>query len=276
MNDQRARELFLDHHRGSLPAADAAALRAHLDAHPELQAEFAELARTLDALDAMPTPKPSLRLRKNFYAMLEEEKHSDAPSPAATAHAAPVHRPGFWRWAFSSLVACALLVLGFLAGKQAPDSSTKQEIALLREQVNQQNAQLNAQLNKMTTVVTWSVLQQQNPANERFQEVLAAAKTAPTEKTVENLISALMLDPNINVRLRAIEALYPLAEREVVRAGVLAALPREQNALVQLEMIDFVAAMQDRNALPVLEKLSADESIERAVRDAARLAIAQL
>jgi hypothetical protein len=93
---------------------------------------------------------------------------------------------------------------------------------------------------------------------------------------LEDLIFALALDPNANVRLRAIEALYSHAEREVVRAGVLAALPREQNPLVQLELIDFVATAQDYNATPVLEKISADESADRTVRDAAKLALARL
>jgi hypothetical protein len=76
--------------------------------------------------------------------------------------------------------------------------------------------------------------------------------------------------------LRAIEALYPHAERATVRAGVLAALPREQNPLVQLELIDFVASAQERSATPLLEQISADEAANRTVRDAARLALAQL
>jgi len=60
-----------------------------------------------------------------------------------------------------------------------------------------------------------------------------------------------------------------------VRAGVLAALPREQNPLVQLELIDFIATAQDPDATMLLEQLSADESTNRTVRDAAKLALAQ-
>ena len=62
----------------------------------------------------------------------------------------------------------------------------------------------------------------------------------------------------------------------MVRAGVLAALPREQNPLVQLEMIDFVAAARDREATPILEKISQNEQVDRTVRDAAQRALAQL
>ena len=170
--------------------------------------------------------------------------------------------------------------LGFIAGTRttAPSSTagdaTQRELATMREQITRQNEQLG----KMTQLVGYQLLQQQQgPANDRLREVLASANTEnPDDKVLDNLISALAFDPSSNVRLRALEALYPHAARAEVRSGVLASLPREQNPLVQLEMIDFVAAARDRDAAPVLEKMSQNESIDRSVRDAARRALAQL
>jgi hypothetical protein len=281
MNCQRAREIFPELLDSRTAATAHLDVRAHLASCPDCQRDFAALSQTAAALDAMKTPQPSPRLRKNFYAMLEEEKHSAASVRAATERR---HRAQLWRWVLSPLVAAALLVLGFLLGKRtapaatslapAVEDSTKRELALLREQVNQQNAQLN----KMTTLVSWSIMQQQqNPANERLREVLAAAKAEkPNDKVLDDLIQAVTLDPNVNVRLRALEALYPHAERDVVRAGILAALPREQNPLMQLELIDFVATAQETEAAPVLERISADENANSTVRDAAKFALAQL
>ena len=152
----------------------------------------------------------------------------------------------------------------------AGHSVRKVELAALREQISQQRQQLD----KMTTLVGYSILQQQqNPANERLRDVLAAARSENVnDKVLDDLIQALTLDPNANVRLRPIEALYPHAERATVRAGILAQLPREQNPLVQIELIDFVATAQDREATPVLERISADETANLAVRNAAKLA----
>ena len=129
----------------------------------------------------------------------------------------------------------------------------------------------------MGTLVGYSLLQQQQGSvNDRLRGVLASAQAAqPSDKVLDDLISALAFDPNANIRLRALEALAPHAERQLVRAGVLAALPREQNPLVQLELIDFVAMAQDRDAASILEKLAADESTNLTVRDAAKLALAQ-
>jgi HEAT repeat protein len=119
--------------------------------------------------------------------------------------------------------------------------------------------------------------QQQSPANSRLSDILAKVKQENVDdKTLEQLVLAMTLDPNANVRLRALDALYAHADRQMVRAGVLTALQREPNPLVQLELIDFIATAQDPNAAPVLEQISADESANANVRDAAKFALAQL
>ncbi|HEY1107200.1 MAG TPA: HEAT repeat domain-containing protein [Opitutaceae bacterium] len=287
MNCQSARDVFPALLDRRTTAAEHTEARAHLASCPDCQREFAGLTQTLAALDAMPTPAPTPRLRQNFYAMLEEEKHS-AATHEAVAERRLRARQSPWRWILAPLAGCALLALGWTLGQRttpakaepiastapAPDDSTKRELAALREQVAQQNAQLS----KMTTLVSYSLIQhQQTPPSERLQEVLLAARSDnPTDKVIDDLIQALNLDPSSNVRLRALEALARHAERETVRAGVLTALPREQNPLVQLELIEFVVTEQQRAALPVLERMSNDTGVEAPVRDAARIALAQL
>jgi hypothetical protein len=236
----------------------------------------------------MPTTPPSPRLRQNFYAMLEEEKNSAAAMRVVSEREHRARRASLWLW-LSPLAGCALLAVGFFAGQRSlppaiapasvapvaasPDDATKRELVALRDQISQQRQQID----KMTTLVGYSILQQQQtPANERLKDVLVAARAEDVnDKVLDDLIQALTLDPNANVRLRAIEALYPHAERATVRAGILAQLPRERNPLVQIELIDFVALAQERDATPLLERMSADEAANLAVRNAAKLALAQ-
>ena len=272
MNCQRTRDAFpdlLDSRAGSAVSAEA---RAHLAGCADCQRELAALHQTATALDAMPKPPPSPRLRKNFYAMLEAEKRDATAIAPAAPHPPAITRASRWRFIFAPIGACALLALGFFTGRQltpvqvAEDTATRAELKQLRDQVN-----------KMGQLVGISLLQQQQgPANDRLRGVLAAAQTDhPSDKILDDLIGALAFDPNANIRLRALEALTAHSERALVRAGVLAALPREQNPLVQLELIDFVAAGRDRAAAPVLEQISQNERTDRSVRDAALLALAQ-
>ncbi len=278
MNCTTARAAFaelLDHR--TPPTAQLEA-RAHLAGCPDCQREFASLSQVAATLDTLRVPAPSPRLRRSFYAMLEEEKHSATSVLAAEARRRERARTtglGLLRRFFAPLAGLAALALAFVAGTRlapppaaAPaDDATKQELAAVR-----------GELKKMTQLVGYTLLQQQQgPANDRLRGVLASARDeTPSDKVLDDLISALAFDPSANIRLRALEALYPHAERPLVRDGVLAALPREQNPLVQLELIDFVAAARDREAAPVLEKISQNELADRTVREAATRALAQL
>ena len=275
----QAREVFselLDVRTAATAHLDA---RTHLAGCPDCQREFSALSQTLAALDAMPTPSPTPRLRQNFYAMLEEEKNSAASLRVAAARSAgrPNSRQfSLWGWIFTPLSAAALLALGFVAGQRsapAPVGPATDTVALRQEITS-----LQAQVSKMGQLVGYSLLQQQSrPGNDRLRGVLTSATLEnPNEKILNDLIGALALDPSANVRLRALEALYPQAGQEVVRAGVLASLTREQNPLVQISMIDFLAAARDREAVPTLEKISTSETADRSVRDAAKRALTQL
>ncbi|MCX6952340.1 MAG: hypothetical protein NTV51_09270 [Verrucomicrobia bacterium] len=279
MNCQAARDIFPELLDRRTPAGAQPAARAHLASCPDCQREFSALSQTLAALDAMPDPAPTPRLRQNFYAMLEEEKNSAASVRTVAARQHRARRLSLFTWILSPVAGCALVAIGFFAGTRSagPDETTRRELASMRDQIGKQADQLG-KMAKMTQLVGRRILQQQEgPANERLREVLASASTEkPDDKVLDDLILALAWDPSANVRLRALEALYPHADRQLVRSGVLGALPREENPLVQLEMIDFVAAARDRAAGPVLEKMAQNESVDVSVRDAARRALAQL
>jgi hypothetical protein len=256
-------------------------LRAHLAACPDCERELATLSQTLRALDAMPVPSPTPRLRARVYAAIAAEEHALRSAPAPIAPAPRSARPLWFRW-IQPLAAAALLALGFILGQRqipspvaapapatiaAPDAATQRELAELRQKMD-----------SMSQLVGYSILQQQSrSSNERLRGVLTSAAVAqPDDKIINDLIGALALDPSTNVRLNALEALYAHADLDVVRAGVLTSLPREQSPLVQISMIDFLAAARDREAAPALQKLSNNHQADLNVRAAAKRALTQL
>ena len=271
MNCSKAQEQFADLLDGRLAEGSTAEVRAHLASCPDCQREYASLAQTLTALDALPVARPGPALRKNFYAMLEEEKNSAASIAAAAHRQQRAHRLTIWRWILTPLAGGALAIAAFMAGTRyappaapaGPDEATKQEIAALKKQVDSVNQ-----------LVNFSLLQQRS-TSDRLQSVLANVdKKDP--KAITDLIGLLALDPSTNVRLSALDALFPHADQQVVRASVLATLPRDPSPLVQVAMIDFLVAARDRDAVPELERMSRNELLDRAVRDAAKRGLAQL
>jgi Putative zinc-finger len=279
MNCQRVQDCFIDYQDGSLPADEAAQLRAHLTNCPTCQREWSALQEMTRKLDALPVEEePSSRLREQFYAMLDtHQREADAPSPFALARgqldrffaALLPARPAL-QFAF----ALALLLGGLLAGQHffakaaipAPaDDTAKVELAALR-----------AQVNSMGQLVTYSLLQQQS-TSDRLKTVLATMDLkTPDRKVLTELVGSLAFDPSVNVRLSVVEALAPHASDSLVRAGVLSALPRESAPLVQVAMIELLASAHDPAARPVLEKLSRDDTSDLNVREAARRALAAL
>jgi HEAT repeat protein len=284
MTCQHARDHFPDLLDPRTAATAHLEVRRHLASCPACQTEFARISHTAHALDALPVAPPSPRLRQNFYALLAAEKGIAPPSAVAPANSA---RPGgFLRWFFAPVAAMALALLSFVAGTRYATAPAPTPVSRARAiaaeadatTAHRKIAELERKLDTMGQLVGYTILQQQRPTHERLRSVLRSASSAsenPDDSVINELISALAFDPSINVRLRAIEALFPHADQDVVRAGVLASLSREQNPLVQVSMIDFLTEAGDTEARPALEKISLSESTDRSVRDAARRALAQ-
>jgi anti-sigma factor RsiW len=284
MNCQRVQDLFIDYQDGTLPADDSAALRTHLASCPTCQREWSalqEMTRRLEALPAAEEPSP--RLREQFYAMLEtHQRDADSVNPFALA------RNRLDRF-FAALLpsapslqfagALAVLALGIFVGARflatsdaAPSTAEAERLARLEKELAEQKAQMN----DMGSLVAASLLQQKS-TSDRLQTVLATMDLkSPDRRVLTDLVGALALDPSVNVRLSAVEALAAHADQDVVRQGLLAALPREPAPLVQVAMIELLTSVREAGAAPVFDRLSRDESADKNVRESARRGLAIL
>lgn len=284
MNCQRVQDSFIDYQDGTLPPDESVALRAHLASCPTCQREWSalqEMTRRLDALPAAEEPSP--RLREQFYAMLEtHQQEADTVSPFALA------RSRLDRF-FAALLpsapslqfagALAALALGLFAGARflaPPPAAAPAADADRLARLEQELADQKAKVNDVGSLVAATLLQQKS-TSERLQGVLATMDLkSPDRRVLTDLVGALALDPSVNVRLSAVEALAAHADQAVVRQGLLAALPRESAPLVQVAMIELLAAVGERDAAPLFERLSRDESADKNVRDSARRGLALL
>jgi hypothetical protein len=286
MNCQRVQELFLDYQDGQLAPDESAQVRTHLSSCPTCQREWAALQEITRKLDHLPVETPSPRLREQFYAMLDtHQREADAPSPFALAknrldrffESLLPARPAL-QFAFSLVLLAGGLFAGarFFAKPTPPpamvDDGAKKEIAELKGQA----ADMRKQIDDMGKLVAVSLLQQKS-TSERMQAVLATLDLkSPDRKTLTDLVGVLSVDNSVNVRLAAVEALSPHIADNLVRAGLLSALPRESAPLVQVAMIDLLTTAREPQAVAVFDRLSRDEAADKNVRDAARRGLAVL
>lgn len=278
MKCQNAKERMPELADGTLPAAEAGELQRHFEGCAACRAEFEQLQKTLATLDSMPEEEPSPRLRERFDAMLRSEMSASERSPSLAERLS--HRlENLWgamapRPLLQFSYSLALVLLGLLVGSRylapapaAPkaDEATQKELAELR-----------AKIDSMGQLVAYSVIRQE-PDNARLRAVAAKLDNGKLERgDLTQLVNMLAFDPSTNVRLSALEALYPHADKRIVRDGVLASLSRERSPLVQLAMIDFLTSLKDGQAASAFEAITRDATTDQSVREAARLALAQL
>jgi len=268
MNCQSCIDRMVELADAKLDEETASQVRAHIDGCAGCRREYESIRRTLEALDALPAAAPSHRLRARVMGDIETEKLTQlghAGWASSIRAAADSRRDRRFAWGpllLQALGACALVAMGFAVGER---TATQRQLAELRVKVD-----------TMGQLVEQSVLQK-GATGDRLETILAAGKARkPDERVIDGLINSMAFDTSVNVRLNALNALYMHADQDVVRAGVLACLPRESSPLVQVAMIDFLVASRDREAAPELRKLLADDKTDTDVRESARRAIEQL
>jgi hypothetical protein len=219
----------------------------------------------LDAIDA-PAPD-SDRMRARLDAVI------DAVEPAAPA--APPRwfgRQGVYGggYAVQGLAAAAVLIAGVAIGRfvvpdRAQPRDSLSEIAAMR-----------SEMRELREMVSLSLMQQQS-ANDRLKGVTWTGQLdRPSGAVISALVDALIHDPNVNVRLAAIDALERFASREDVRRAAIAAVDRQMSPLVQIALIDFLVKTNERQSAPTLRRLAQDPQVNDAVRSRAAWGLQQL
>jgi hypothetical protein len=149
----------------------------------------------------------------------------------------------------------AVLVVGVLAGSELARRRDDRQLEALRGEV----ASLHA-------TVTTALLAGQS-SSERLRGVAYGREVSALDPRVADaLIEALRRDPDVNVRLAALEALRPLAARVEERPKLVAAMDRQSSPLVQLSLIDVLLESDGASGRRDLARLLDDPHLDPAVR----------
>lgn len=196
---------------------------------------------------------PSNRLRSRFYSFLAEEQARQSGTVwsrlASWLDAVWPRRPQLQ----AALVTVALvggIAVGWLAGR-----GENPEIAALR-----------AELSAVSESVSISLLTHP-AASERLRGVGLTAGAAGDQRIVESLLELVRKDPNINVRLAAIEALAGRLEEPGVKPRLLRTLPEQSSPLLQMTLLDVLLPADGQQVFEAAQPLLEDEALDQAVRE---------
>jgi hypothetical protein len=251
---------------GELGPEAETALRRHLNTCEACRHEADRLETTWQGLGAVPTEAPDTpRMQQRFLSELDAFQLGADQARAQVLHHAP-RRSMLTAVAWPAAVA-ASLVTGVFIGRVGPAPATDnfQELTALRHELHATQEMVSlALLNQSSAAerlrgVSWS---------ERLKE--------PGADVLAALVDALAHDPNVNVRLAAIDALSRWADRPDVRHGAVAALSDRSSPMVQIALIDWLVQIKEDSSRDVLRALATDPHVDAAVRGRAEWGLSQL
>lgn len=209
-------------------------------------------------LATVAVPEPTERLRSNFYQMLAEEKQKNK-SRSRLANWFMTVWERFRTQITIGQVAYSfvVLVLGVALGHNYNREQSAGEEKLVA---------LTAEMQQMKKMMMLTLLEQPS-ATDRLKAVnLTTDMEQADDKVIKSLLQTLNSDPNVNVRLAAIEALYQHADNPAARTGLVSAITEQESPLVQLALADVMVAMQEKKSVNQLKKLLQQHNLNEAVK----------
>ena len=270
MTCQKIKEKFPDFLIGDLSQKEMSSVQTHIASCTVCRQELESLSATWTKLGVLPEEQPSSSLRSRFYSMLEDYKNELTDKKTKPAFKGLwrgwIKTTGFGKPVFQFSFALILLFMGLAAGYFFSGGSGRtSEIASLRQEMI-----------SIKETLVFSLLEQQSAA-ERLRGVSMSANLEnPDSGLLQALLDTLKADPNINVRLAAVDALYLFYGNPQVREGIISALSSESSPIIQVALIDLMVNMRERSAVESLKNLIQTKTINPDVKKHAELGLQKI
>ena len=214
-------------------------LEAVCRAQPDCAAELRASYILWQEMDTMTVPEPSEDMRGNFLKTLaefEQEAHPAKAKPVITLN---------WnhlRWA-------AVFVVGLLIGLLVRTPIANEVVASEEEE------------NVSTLLAT------ENPTTDRLLAIQKIKEIRnPEDPIIEALHETLMKDPNVNVRLSAIEAMVHFIDHPKARSYLVSALPYQDSPIVQLTLAELLISLHSEQSIDDLKTLLNSDDLDHDVK----------
>jgi hypothetical protein len=259
-------------------------IQNHISTCSNCRLELEELTATWTQLGILPEEQPGPNLRKNFYIMLEsyqegldtvslqsEKKEIGFLERVFKVKTIAEKLGKLWpaKPVYQFAMVLLFLVIGLGTGIliQQPHGPAMDTPQL---------AQLQSENNRIRRRLTLSLLNQSSPSQRIKGLYTSSHLEEPGDKILEALLYTLDNDPNVNVRVSAVDALYLFAHKPVVKKGLIKSLENQTSPMVQMALIELMEAMREKKAINGLKKLLENKELNPQVKQRAQQSIETL
>lgn len=227
--------------------------------------DIKEMENLYQQMGTLPEAEPGDAVRKRFYTMLEAEKQKVTPTiEQRLTQWLENLRAGFQLRRFA--LAMGVFIVGLLIGN----------LTTPFQDYRHQLDQLSSEVSQMREVMMLNLLDNES-ATERLKAVNISTEMQPADnKIAEALLKTLNKDPNVNVRLAAIEALVRHASNPLVREGMINAIAAQDSPIVQSALADAMLRLQEKRSIDAFKELLDQNGLDQGVRDKLQNTIAAL
>ena len=278
MTCDESKLLLSEYWSHSLGEAEELAFEAHIAACDACRRDAEQLGALWRSLALIPAEEPGPQMRTRFYDSLTAFRQGLESAPK---HGLRERLMALWpkQPAWQMAVSFALLVIGVGVGyEMRPGQGTPAQIrpGVETASADTQVAQLRGEISNMRQMVALSLLQQQS-AGDRLRGVSYAYQVPSSDTQVLSaLLATVNTDQNVNVRLAAVDALHGFGASPVMRAAVIQSIRKQDQPMVQIALIDLLVDLRETEARPELAKLAADDKVNEAVQQHAKVAMEKL
>lgn len=261
MNEERHAELIMDYLTGNLDEAQQKEFETLVAAGRISGAELEATQAAFTAFHTLPEPEPGPGLDAKFNQLLAAEKQKVTPAGPAFSWGDLWQQLNIFLSPAKFAYTVVIFFVGFLAAwlifsSKQPQQQQDPEVKMLAMELSQMKQVL------FTTLIDQPLAVDRLKAMNISQEM-----TDADERVIEALFNSLNNDPNVNVRLAAVEALKNHTAKPEVRAGLILSISQQDSPMVQIALADLMQALQEKNAVPQLRQLLQDEDTNELVKD---------
>jgi hypothetical protein len=251
MEKKAVNELVERYNQDRITAEEMHVIEALIETGALNVAQLNSLQKLEEHVLMLKEDSPSIEQDNRFYKMLGAEVASEKSKITFT---------NTWldaRWLMPRLAfGFVLLLVGGWGGYY-----------LNRPEKNSEVKQLTQQVAVLKEMMMISLLEKES-ATERLKAVsLTQEITDPSQQVTQALMKTLNADPNINVRLAALEALESFAAEPHVREGLIRSIALQDSPLVQVALAELMLSLQEKSSVNELKKILQQNKTPKEVRE---------
>lgn len=269
MKCDKIKEMFIEYIDGVLGSDKTLEVDKHIASCESCSKELAGIKTLCLNLNDIELEQPSEKLKNSFDSMVNSyirymDKH---------VNIAWYEKASKWlsNWLpkrpFMQLTASiAVLIIGIVTG-----------LNINRNDVSQKDiVQLKTDVGHLRQTVMNSLLNQSS-VSERINGLTMASRLKNVNGQFHStLLLLLNSDPDINVRIAAVNALSKYADNEYVRNELVRSLGLQSSPLVQIALIDLLSTIQEYDSYPTLMKMIDNPDTDNLVKKRAKSSLTKL